>query len=112
MTETVQCDEVPDKYPEDWKDIALKIKKQAGWKCERCDHTHDPTMGYALTVHHLVPIKSLCEAWNLAALCQRCHLHIQSEVDMFQDYALPHSAWFIPHLKGFQEWMERQGEND
>ncbi|GAH88897.1 unnamed protein product, partial [marine sediment metagenome] len=27
-----------------------------------------------LTVHHLDGNKANCEDWNLAALCQRCHL--------------------------------------
>lgn len=58
-------------------------------------------------MHHLVPDKSLCEEWNLAVLCQRCHLHIQAKVDMFQNYMYEHSEWFKPHLKGFLAWRER-----
>ena len=52
------------------------------------------------TVHHLIGDKSLCEDWNLAALCQRCHLSIQGHVNMFQQvfefYEI--SDWFKPHL--------------
>lgn len=95
-------------YPPDWPEIAKRIKDAAGWKCERCGHPHDVPNHYVLTVHHLVPNKSLCEDWNLCALCQRCHLHIQAKVDMFQGYYLPHSEWFIPHLEGFREWMKRR----
>ena len=97
-----------DGYPENWDQIALRIKAEAGFKCERCRHIHDPKAGFCLTVHHLVPEKSLCEDWNLAALCQRCHLHIQAKVDMNQDYMLPHSKWFIPHLEGFLKWRQRE----
>ncbi len=95
-------------YPENWPEIAKAIKDEAGWKCERCGHPHDVKSGHVLTVHHLVMDKSLCEAWNLAALCQRCHLKIQAKVDMFQEYLFPHSEWFIPHLKGFLEWRENE----
>lgn len=95
-----------DAYPDNWQEIALRIKKKAGWRCERCGFENDWESGHVLTVHHLVPEKSLVEDWNLAALCQRCHLHIQAKVDMFQEYMLSHSAWFIPHLEGFRKWVE------
>lgn len=95
-----------DDYPDNWKEIADRIKEQAGWKCERCRHENDRESGHVLTVHHLVPIKSLCEDWNLVALCQRCHLKIQAKVDMFQEYMLPHSEWFLPHLRGFIDWRK------
>ena len=97
-------------YPDNWKEIADRMKKKHGWKCERCGHPHDPENGYTLTVHHLVPDKALCEDWNLAVLDQRCHLSIQSRVDMFQemfDFA-PVSDWFKPHLEGFKEWQKRK----
>lgn len=96
------------KYPENWPEIAKQVKDEAGWRCERCNHPHDPESGYCLTVHHLVPDKSLCERWNLVALCQRCHLKIQAKVDMFQEYMLPHSDWFIPHLEGFLRWLKER----
>lgn len=96
-----------DDYPPNWKEIATRIKDAAGWCCERCGHEHDCDAGYMLTVHHLVPIKALCEDWNLTALCQRCHLKIQARVKMDQDYFLDHSKWFIPHLEGYRDWVER-----
>lgn len=34
-----------------------------------------------LTVHHLDGDKLNCRWWNLAALCQRCHLSIQGRVN-------------------------------
>ena len=93
-----------DDYPKNWKAIAKRVKDDAHWRCERCRRHHQPSTNYVLTVHHLVPIKALCEAWNLAALCQRCHLHIQAKVHMAQDYFLPHSEWFKPHLAGYLKW--------
>ena len=95
-----------DDYPENWKEIATRIKEKSGWKCERCGHPHEPEAGYCLTVHHLVPVKSLVEDWNLSALCQRCHLHIQAKVDMLQEYMFSHSEWFLPHLRGFIDWRK------
>jgi len=98
-------------YPDDWDEIALRIKRRHSWKCERCGHQHEPESGYTLTVHHLVPDKSLCEAWNLAALCQRCHLSIQAHVKMYQETFdfFETSEWFKPHLAGFRKW-QKEGE--
>ena len=98
-------------YPEDWDEIATALKEKHGWKCERCGHAHDPENGYTLTVHHLVPAKDLCEEWNLAVLCQRCHLSIQGRVNMFQQIFdfVKVGEWFKPHLKGFRKWMKTGG---
>lgn len=54
-----------------------------------------------LTVHHLDGDKSNCEWWNLLALCQRCHLTIQSRVDPRIPWFLEHSNWFKPYVAGF-----------
>lgn len=54
-----------------------------------------------LTVHHLTGVKADCRWWNLAALCQRCHLQIQGRVRMEQIYPYPHSGWFKPHAAGY-----------
>lgn len=92
-------------YPPNWREIAERIKSQNGWKCERCGHPHEVETGYVLTVHHLDGDKANCEDWNLAALCQRCHLSIQSRVRMDQLFFaefLPVSEWFKPHLAGYQ----------
>lgn len=99
-------------YPDDWGLIAERIKDKNAWRCERCRRPHDPFNGYTLTVHHLVPDKSLCEDWNLACLCQRCHLSIQARVKMFQETFDFHKAseWFKPHLEGFREWQKKRGE--
>ena len=89
-------------YPPDWPEIAQQVKDEACWKCERCTHEHDPEMGYCLTVHHLDGDKANVAIWNLAALCQRCHLAIQARVDMAQGFLFEHSAWMKPHVEGYR----------
>lgn len=54
-----------------------------------------------LTVHHLDGNKANCRWWNLAALCQRCHLTIQGRVRMERVYPFEHSAWFKPYVAGY-----------
>ena len=61
-----------------------------------------------LTVHHLTgswgnthAAKADCRWWNLAALCQRCHLSIQGRVRMAQTYPFEHSEWFRPFAAGY-----------
>jgi len=87
-------------YPDNWKEIATKTKDFWGWKCERCHHKHEVKTGYVLTVHHLDGDKSNCVPWNLACLCQRCHLKFQHK-NMFQFYMFTHSEWFEWHVEGF-----------
>ncbi len=91
-------------YPTNWEDIANRIKDNAGWKCERCKHPHEVETRHVLTVHHLDGNKGNCADWNLAALCQRCHLAIQGRVKMDQLFfveILSVSEWFKPHWEGF-----------
>jgi hypothetical protein len=57
-----------------------------------------------LTVHHLDGNKGNCRWWNLAALCQRCHLQIQGKVQMARVYPWPHSEWFKPYVAGYYAW--------
>ena len=54
-----------------------------------------------LTVHHLTGEKADLRWWNLAALCQRCHLEIQGRVRMEQVYPHEHSDWFKPYAAGY-----------
>jgi len=99
-----------DEYPAYWDRLARQIKNDAAWKCEICGHPHDPKNGYTLTVHHLIETKSLCLRWNLAALCQRCHLRIQGRLDLYREVSqfqfLPLPGWLVPHLEGFKEWRK------
>ena len=96
-------------YTEDWKEVANAVKEKHGWKCERCKHPNCQPSGHVLTVHHLDGDKSNNADWNLAALCQRCHLHIQSKVKMDQ-MLLPGievSDWFKPHREGYLKSKEK-----
>lgn len=79
------------RYPADWKDISLRVRKEAGWRCEWCGAQNGaphPVTGsrVVLTVAHLgAPHadgrpgdkreKTDVRRENLAALCQRCHLN-------------------------------------
>lgn len=87
----------PEEYPENWDEIAFEIKAAANFECENCGHLHDPPSGHTLTVHHLDAIKSNCDPPNLAALCQRCHLHFQNINPLSQ-------GW----LFGIPAWLERR----
>lgn len=89
-------------YPPEWPAIALEIKQRADWKCVRCGHDNDRESGHVLTVHHLDMDKANCQWWNCPALCQRCHLSVQSRVRMGQAWMFPalHSPWFLPYLAG------------
>ena len=96
----------PSDYPPGWDELAAQVKKEAGWRCERCKHVHDPKAGYCLTVHHLTNDKTqaFTDRWAFAALCQRCHLAIQGRVKMdqlFFDGIISVSDWFKPHLDGY-----------
>lgn len=88
-------------YPADWKAIATAIKEASNWCCVRCGHAHEPETGYTLTVHHLDLSPANCEWWNLAPLCQRCHLTIQARVVMERVWMFEHSAWFKPYVAGY-----------
>ena len=87
-------------YPPDWDEIAYRVKRAAGFCCVRCHRPNNPATGYTLTVHHLDMDKSNCELYNLAALCQRCHLKVQARVKMGQMYMFDHSAWMQPFIDG------------
>ena len=95
-------------YPKEWPEIAARIKEKAGNKCERCGHFHHYESGHVLTVHHLDGNKSNSADWNLAALCQRCHLHIQGKVFMEQFFMFEHSPWFKPHVEGYTQHLVDQ----
>lgn len=105
-------------YPDNWPEIAKAAKERAGWRCERCQHPAErpkdrkpcdslcrhPKNGKqrVLTVHHLDGNPDNCADWNLAVLCQVCHLQIQGKVDMRRGYMLEHIDWMQPHVEGFK----------
>jgi len=89
-------------YPEDWPEIAERVKAEAGRKCVRCRWGNDARTGHVLTVHHLDGDKANCAWFNLIALCQRCHLRIQGRVKMNRTWLFEHSDWFKPYVAGYQ----------
>lgn len=70
-------------YPEEWPEIARRVKEDADWCRETCGHPHDPESGYVLTVHHLDGDKTNCSRENLIADCQRCHLKKQGRLRLY-----------------------------
>jgi hypothetical protein len=89
-------------YPDDWKAIAHAVKTEAGWKCVRCKHAHNPSVGRTLTVHHLDGCKANSAWFNLLALCQSCHLRIQARVNLDRPWVMmQHSEWFRVFAAGF-----------
>ena len=88
-------------YTDDWPEVAKAAKDLAGWKCVRCGHPHEPKAGYTLTCHHLDGDKSNNAWWNVAALCQRCHLTIQAKVIMERPWMFEHSSWFRLFVAGY-----------
>jgi hypothetical protein len=97
-------------YPTEWEKIAVQVKADAGWHCIRCKHPHSTEEGYMLTVHHLDLNKSNCAWWNLAALCQRCHLRIQGKVELTQFWMFDFSDWIKPYVAGY--YAAQQGKPD
>ena len=92
-------------YPANWNEIAQRVKDEANWKCIRCGHAHDTASGYCLTVHHMDGDKANCRWWNLVALCQRCHLHIQGKVTLRQHWPFEHSTWFKVYAAGWYAFV-------
>lgn len=97
-------------YPPTWtKQFRNEFRAKHDNKCERCGHADDASKGYALTIHHLDNDKSNCEDWNLAALCQRCHLVVQGRVEMRQGWMFEHSSWMKPHIDGMNKALKQHG---
>ena len=86
-------------YNDDGKAKRKEARERAGNKCIRCGSPSVP--GKILTTHHMDGDKSNDEWWNLLALCQVCHLHIQGKVDPNTPYFLDHSDWIKPYIAGF-----------
>jgi hypothetical protein len=109
--------------------ITHYVRDTAGHRCERCSHPFRVGISSAawspcdercthggktrkvdgqveawyrvLTVHHLNGAKADCRWWNLAALCQACHLSIQARVIMERPWLAEHTPWFRLHAAGW-----------
>lgn len=86
-------------YKHDGKEKRRQARERAGNKCIRCGSPSVP--GRILTTHHFDGNKANDEWWNLLALCQVCHLHIQGKVDPEIPWMLEHSEWLKLYVAGF-----------
>lgn len=74
-----------ERYPANWKQLALSVKEAAGWCCTACGKqcrkpgekldSHKRT----LTVHHINHVPEDCRPENLIALCAPCHLKADAQ---------------------------------
>lgn len=83
-----------------WEDVAGYAPTR-----ERLEGAEVEARYRILTVHHLDGVKVNCRWWNLASLCQRCHLNIQRRVIMGRVYPFEHSEWFKPYAAGFYAFV-------
>ena len=86
-------------YASNGKAVRYAARERAGFECIRCGSPSVP--GKILTTHHFDGNKSNDAWWNLLALCQVCHLHIQGKVDPEIPFFLEHSNWLKPYVAGF-----------
>ena len=59
-------------YTEDWPQISLQVRKEAGYKCQHCKVDLSSSKRL-LHVHHINGIKSDNSLENLVPLCADCH---------------------------------------
>lgn len=86
-------------YNADGQQKRREARERAGNKCIRCGSPSVP--GKILTTHHFDGNKANDAWWNLLALCQVCHLQVQSKVDPETPWFLEHSDWLKPYVAGF-----------
>ena len=79
------------RYPDNWDEIALKIKKAAQWKCAKCgmqclkpdddisDLSKSERAKKTLNVHHSNYQPEDNREENLIPLCTSCHLSFHSQ---------------------------------
>ena len=83
-------------YPENWKEIAIRIKTKANWTCLKCGakEGRKTPSGHIviLTVHHKDSNPMNCNDSNLIALCRKCHLYEQMKL---KPYATRQQATFL-----------------
>lgn len=94
---------VTGEYPDNWPEIATRVKEEAHWTCVRCLTPHDPNpaTGNLLTVHHFDGNKSNSLWWNLMPLCQRCHLRMHNVIPDQVFVMSEHTPWIHPYISGF-----------
>lgn len=87
------------KYPANWNQIRARILRRDENRCKWCgaeNYEPHPVTGsrVVLTTAHIDHDPANCEDWNLAALCQRCHLH-HDQVQHLHSRAVTRQERFI-----------------
>lgn len=59
-------------YPINWPQISYKVRKERGWRCEKCGRDFS-NQTQNLHLHHINGVKSDYSISNLKALCKKCH---------------------------------------
>lgn len=74
------------RYPKNWKELALAVKEAANWQCQKCglfcikpgeplsDAMKSRRRAYTLQVHHWNHNPADNRLENLVPLCTSCHL--------------------------------------
>lgn len=81
------------RYPKNWKQIALSVKEAASWRCQHCQRlclrpgekpaslTRSEWTVATLSVHHANFTPEDNTKSNLLALCTPCHLSLHSRAN-------------------------------
>ncbi len=80
-------------YTRNWKQIARRVKEEAGWKCQACGIAHEDTFlsgaKVVLGVAHLDQNRQNNRRDNLRALCQRCHFRYDAAFNItLQEFSI------------------------
>ncbi|MGB5635427.1 MAG: HNH endonuclease [Waterburya sp.] len=78
----------PSLYPDNWKELAMRVKNSQNWRCECCGKkcykpgerpenlTRSEWTANILQVHHRNHDVSQNQITNLQAVCAACHLDL------------------------------------
>lgn len=86
------------KGQETWQEIPREPATVAEFLGANCEVEAEWRIG---TVHHADGDKANLAWWNLWALCQVDHLHIQNKVVLERVYPYEHSDWAKPYIAGY-----------
>lgn len=64
------------RYPDNWKQISIKIRNERNHTCEGCGQVGNVPFN-PLTVHHIDYCPENNGDNNLLLLCAKCHLRLQ-----------------------------------
>lgn len=118
--------EISGAYADNWPEISIATRVEAGYRCVRCRHAFDSATGRPLAcddrcdvrrcrakriaerggshnygVHHFDGDKGNNAWWNRLALCNSCHLYVQASVIPERAFMFHHSSWLVPFVCGY-----------